>query len=71
MACQGCVSNAGGYDRFHSLAPPERINSLLFSFIWASVPILVSVSTFLVFVWQGNELTIGTAFTVCLSFLQH
>lgn len=27
------------------------------------MPILISVSAFAVFVWQGHQLTVGTAFT--------
>ncbi|KAI0749063.1 hypothetical protein C8Q74DRAFT_1374158 [Fomes fomentarius] len=41
----------------------SRINSVLFSLIWTYAPILVSVTSFFVYVAQRNELTIGTAFT--------
>ncbi|KAI0657587.1 multidrug resistance-associated ABC transporter [Cubamyces menziesii] len=40
-----------------------RINSICFSLIWTCAPILVSVTSFFAYVAQGNELTIGTAFT--------
>ncbi|KAI0332194.1 multidrug resistance-associated ABC transporter [Cubamyces sp. BRFM 1775] len=40
-----------------------RVNSICFSLIWTCAPILVSVTSFFTFVAQGNELTIGTAFT--------
>ncbi|TCD65581.1 hypothetical protein EIP91_002465 [Steccherinum ochraceum] len=40
-----------------------RINSVLFSVIWTLMPIFISVSAFAVFVWQGHQLTVGTAFT--------
>ncbi|KAI0697630.1 multidrug resistance-associated ABC transporter [Cerioporus squamosus] len=40
-----------------------RINSVCFSLIWTCAPILVSVTSFFVYVARGNELTIGTAFT--------
>ncbi|TCD65592.1 hypothetical protein EIP91_002477 [Steccherinum ochraceum] len=40
-----------------------RINSVLFSLIWTLAPILISVSAFFVYVLQGHELTVGTAFT--------
>ncbi|KAI0752843.1 multidrug resistance-associated ABC transporter [Daedaleopsis nitida] len=40
-----------------------RINSILFSLIWICAPILISVTSFFVYVAQGNELTVGTAFT--------
>ena len=41
-----------------------RLNSVMFSLIWICAPILVSVTSFFVYVVQGNELTVGTAFTV-------
>ncbi|RDX45811.1 multidrug resistance-associated ABC transporter [Lentinus brumalis] len=41
----------------------SRINSVCFSLIWTCAPILVSVTSFFVYVARGNELTIGTAFT--------
>ncbi|KAI1792466.1 multidrug resistance-associated ABC transporter [Ganoderma leucocontextum] len=40
-----------------------RINAVCFSLLWTTAPILVSVTSFFVYVAQGNELTIGTAFT--------
>ncbi|KAJ8589109.1 P-loop containing nucleoside triphosphate hydrolase protein [Rhizopogon salebrosus TDB-379] len=40
-----------------------RINSVLFSIIWTLAPILLSLISFLTFVHQGNELTVGIAFT--------
>ncbi|KAJ2994107.1 hypothetical protein NUW54_g7606 [Trametes sanguinea] len=45
-----------------------RINSICFSLIWTCAPILVSVSSFATYVAQGNELTIGTAFTAIALF---
>jgi hypothetical protein len=44
-----------------------RLNSVLFQLLWSCAPVLVSISSFLAFVLQGNELTIGIAFTVRLS----
>lgn len=41
-----------------------RVNAVCFSLLWTTAPILVSVTSFFVYVAQGNELTIGTAFTV-------
>ena len=41
-----------------------RTNSVLFSLIWSLAPIFISVTAFFVYVMLGNELTIGTAFTV-------
>ena len=43
-----------------------RVNSVLFTFTWTCAPILVSIVSFFVYVAQGNELTVGTAFTVGL-----
>ncbi|KAI0782312.1 multidrug resistance-associated ABC transporter [Abortiporus biennis] len=45
-----------------------RVNSILFSLIWTCAPILVSVSSFFAYVMQGNELTVGTAFTAIALF---
>jgi len=42
-----------------------RLNSTMFYILWTAAPILVSIVSFLVYVLQGNELTIATAFTVC------
>ena len=41
-----------------------RINYVMFSLVWALAPILVSLTAFFTFVMQGNQLTVGTAFTV-------
>ncbi|KAI0634339.1 multidrug resistance-associated ABC transporter [Trametes polyzona] len=46
----------------------SRLNSVLFSLVWTCVPILVSVTAFFVYVAQGNELTIGTAFAAIAVF---
>lgn len=40
------------------------MNSVCFSLIWICAPILVSVTSFFVYVLRGHELTVGTAFTV-------
>ncbi|KAG1837297.1 hypothetical protein F4604DRAFT_1843943 [Suillus subluteus] len=40
-----------------------RINSVMFSTIWTSAPILVSLISFFTFVYQGNQLTVSVAFT--------
>ncbi|KAH9922425.1 multidrug resistance-associated ABC transporter [Fomitopsis serialis] len=45
-----------------------RLNSVMFSLIWICAPILVSVTSFFVYVVQGNELTVGTAFTAIALF---
>ncbi|KAJ8487830.1 hypothetical protein ONZ51_g3940 [Trametes cubensis] len=39
------------------------VNSICLSLIWTCAPILVSVTAFFTYIAQGNELTIGTAFT--------
>jgi len=38
----------------------------MFFLIWALAPILLSTISFLTYVMLGNELTVGTAFTVRL-----
>ena len=39
----------------------------MFSAIWTSAPILVSLISFAAYVYQGNRLTVAIAFTVCTS----
>jgi multidrug transporter EmrE-like cation transporter len=41
-----------------------RLNSILFQLLWSCAPVLVSITSFTVFVLQGNELTVSIAFTV-------
>lgn len=53
-----------GYNILSDLRLTARINSVCFSLIWTCAPILVSITSFFVYVARGNELTIGTAFTV-------
>lgn len=36
----------------------------MFSMLWTTAPILVSIISFFTFVVQGKELTVGIAFTV-------
>jgi hypothetical protein len=43
----------------------SRINSIMFQLLWSCAPVLVSITSFLVFVLQGNQLTVSVAFTVC------
>jgi hypothetical protein len=38
----------------------------MFYILWTTAPILISIVSFLVFVLQGNELTVAKAFTVSL-----
>ncbi|KAH0579496.1 hypothetical protein H2248_002354 [Termitomyces sp. 'cryptogamus'] len=45
-----------------------RINSVAFSLLWTSAPILISIISFFVYVIQGNELSISTAFTAIALF---
>ncbi|KZS94266.1 hypothetical protein SISNIDRAFT_454002 [Sistotremastrum niveocremeum HHB9708] len=40
-----------------------RLNSIVFYLVWTLVPVTVSVSSFLVYVLLGNQLTIAKAFT--------
>ncbi|KII83783.1 hypothetical protein PLICRDRAFT_702353 [Plicaturopsis crispa FD-325 SS-3] len=40
-----------------------RVNSVLFSLLWMTAPILVSVVAFFTYVARGNELTVPIAFT--------
>ncbi|KAI9454319.1 hypothetical protein HD554DRAFT_2151146 [Boletus coccyginus] len=40
-----------------------RLNSIMFSAIWTSAPILGSLISFFAYVYQGNQLTVSTAFT--------
>ncbi|KAI0065886.1 multidrug resistance-associated ABC transporter [Artomyces pyxidatus] len=46
----------------------SRLNSVMFSMVWSCAPVLVSVISFLVFVMQGNELTVSIAFTAIALF---
>ncbi|KAF9219896.1 P-loop containing nucleoside triphosphate hydrolase protein [Gyrodon lividus] len=45
-----------------------RINSVIFSAIWISAPIMVSLISFFVYVYQGNKLTVSVAFTAISLF---
>ncbi|KAH0826125.1 hypothetical protein J3R83DRAFT_5915 [Lanmaoa asiatica] len=40
-----------------------RLNSVMFTALWNSAPIFVSLISFFVYVYQGNQLTIPVAFT--------
>ena len=42
----------------------SRINSVMFYMLWAIAPILISVTSFFVYVATGHKLTVSTAFTV-------
>ena len=46
----------------------SRINDIMFQMVWATTPVLISIVAFFVFIAQGNELTIGTAFTAITLF---
>ena len=46
----------------------SRINSILFSTIWTLVPILISVFSFVSYIWAGNQLTVSVAFTTIALF---
>ncbi|KAJ7041090.1 hypothetical protein C8F04DRAFT_947402 [Mycena alexandri] len=43
-----------------------RANTVFLNGVWSVAPISLSVISFFTFVWLGNELTVGIAFTVCL-----
>ncbi|KAF9235883.1 hypothetical protein BU15DRAFT_77487 [Melanogaster broomeanus] len=45
-----------------------RINSVIFSAIWISAPIMVSLISFFTYVYQGNQLTVSVAFTAISLF---
>ncbi|KAL4065666.1 hypothetical protein V8B97DRAFT_2010327 [Scleroderma yunnanense] len=45
-----------------------RINSIMFSAIWSSAPIFVSLISFAAYVYQGNKLTVAIAFTAITLF---
>ncbi|KAF8529350.1 multidrug resistance-associated ABC transporter [Gautieria morchelliformis] len=45
-----------------------RINRIMFSALWTTAPILVSVLSFLTFILTGHELTISVAFTAIALF---
>ncbi|KAJ7794752.1 hypothetical protein B0H14DRAFT_3888596 [Mycena olivaceomarginata] len=45
-----------------------NINSFLFIGLWGFAPITLSLVSFLIYVWLGNELTVGTAFTAIALF---
>ncbi|EIW82712.1 multidrug resistance-associated ABC transporter [Coniophora puteana RWD-64-598 SS2] len=45
-----------------------RINSVIFTAIWTSAPILVSLVSFFTYVYQGKELTVSIAFTAIALF---
>ncbi|KAH9081540.1 hypothetical protein EDB83DRAFT_2214476 [Lactarius deliciosus] len=46
----------------------SRLNSIMFQMLWSCAPVLVSITSFLVFVLQGNELTVSIAFTAIALF---
>ncbi|KAF8838558.1 P-loop containing nucleoside triphosphate hydrolase protein [Paxillus ammoniavirescens] len=45
-----------------------RINSVIFSAIWITAPIMVSLISFFTYVYQGNTLSVSTAFTAISLF---
>ena len=51
------------------LATAARLNNIMLGFMLSLAPIFVSVLTFTVYILNGNELTISTAFTVRLVVL--
>ena len=47
-----------------------RFNSVMFYVLWSCAPILVSITSFLAYVLQGNVLDVSTAFTVSFHYLE-
>ncbi|KAJ7843057.1 hypothetical protein B0H14DRAFT_2359165 [Mycena olivaceomarginata] len=45
-----------------------NINNIIFSGLWGFAPISLSLVSFFTYVWLGNELTVGTAFTRYILF---
>ncbi|KXN85925.1 ATP-dependent bile acid permease [Leucoagaricus sp. SymC.cos] len=45
-----------------------RLNSVMFYFLWSCAPILVSITSFFVYVLQGHVLDVSTAFTAIALF---
>ncbi len=43
----------------------SRLNPIMFQLLWSCAPVLVSITSFLVFVLQENEPTVSIASTVC------
>ncbi|KAJ7303772.1 hypothetical protein DFH08DRAFT_793782 [Mycena albidolilacea] len=48
--------------------PSANINSVVLSGLWRFAPISLSLVSFFTYVWLGNELTVGTAFTAITLF---
>ncbi|PVF92969.1 hypothetical protein CPB86DRAFT_743436 [Serendipita vermifera] len=46
----------------------QQINSFFFSMVWSVSPVLVSVISFMTFVYMGNQLTVSVAFTAIQIF---
>jgi len=64
VKCKSCQDSS--LNHANSLETLARINSVLFYTLWTTAPILVSITSFSVYVMTGNVLTVSTAFTVCL-----
>jgi ABC-type multidrug transport system fused ATPase/permease subunit len=45
-----------------------RINGIMFSAVWTLAPIMVSIFSFFVYVYAGNQLTVSVAFTAISLF---
>ncbi|KAJ7725290.1 hypothetical protein DFH07DRAFT_970902 [Mycena maculata] len=46
----------------------SNISSIFFSLLWGFAPISLSLVSFFTYIWLGNELTVGTAFTAIALF---
>lgn len=66
MDGEGWVYTKSSYDvgDMSNLFLSARVNSVMFYVLWTCAPILVSITSFTVYVLRGNKLDIPTAFTV-------
>jgi hypothetical protein len=56
------------FQNTHDHVSKEQINSFFFSMVWSVSPVLVSVISFMAFVYMGNQLTVSVAFTAIQIF---
>jgi len=73
MRCNGWsnvqLSPIGGFPGSYYVFV-ARLNSVMFYVLWSCAPILVSITSFFVYVLQGNVLDVSTAFTVSVHLLE-
>ncbi|KAJ7850608.1 hypothetical protein B0H14DRAFT_2581828 [Mycena olivaceomarginata] len=72
-SCDGCSKvfpQLSSFSSIWNLNPPsDYINTILFTGLWGFAPISLSLVSFFTYVWLGNELTVGTAFTLCPTYI--